>query len=133
MEPYRHHVFVCTQQKPEGVPSCPSNGAQAVLDALGPAIMTAGIDDDVQVTTCGCMGLCEEGPVLIVYPEGVWYRKVKTEDVPEIVKSHLAGGKIVTRLQWDEAAAMKAMSVEHRNQYRAMMKAKAEAEKTAAR
>ncbi len=131
MEPYRHHVFVCLQQKPEGVPSCPSNGAQAVLDALGPAIMKAGIDDDVQVTTCGCMGLCEEGPVLIVYPEGVWYRKVSTNDVAEIVKSHLVQGKVVARLQWDEAAAMKAMSIEHRNQYRAMLKAKAEAAKQA--
>ncbi len=129
MEPYRYHVFVCTQQKPEGAPSCPANNSQQVLDALGPAIQAAGVDDDVQVTTCGCMGLCEEGPVLIVYPDGVWYRRVKTEDVAEIVNSHLVRGKAVARLQWTEAAAMKAMSIEHRNQYRAMLKAKAEAAK----
>jgi predicted metal-binding protein len=76
MEPFRFHVFVCTQQKPEGVPSCPAHGSFAVLERLDREIQARGLGIDVQITTCGCMGLCDEGPVIVVYPEGVWYRRV---------------------------------------------------------
>ena len=63
MEPFRFHLFVCTQQKQEGISSCPSSGSLAVLDALDHEIQARGLGDDVQLTTCGCMGLCDEGPV----------------------------------------------------------------------
>jgi NADH:ubiquinone oxidoreductase subunit E len=76
MEPFRFHLFVCTQQKPEGVPSCPSGGSLAVLGALDHEIQARGLNRDVQLTTCGCMGLCDEGPVMVVYPTGTWYRRV---------------------------------------------------------
>jgi (2Fe-2S) ferredoxin/ubiquinone/menaquinone biosynthesis C-methylase UbiE len=127
MEPFRHHVFVCTQEKPEGVTSCPSNGSWQVLRALESQVIAQGLDNDVQLSTCGCLGLCDEGPILIVYPEGVWYRKVREGDVPEIVSSHLRDGKIVDRLAWTDAAAMKAMSAEHRDHFRAMLKARDQA------
>jgi (2Fe-2S) ferredoxin len=52
----------------------------------------------VQVTTSGCLGPCFDGPTVVVYPEGVWYAGVKVEDVPEIVQSHMVGGKPVERL-----------------------------------
>ncbi len=118
MEPFRFHLFACTQQKPEGVPSCSSSGSLAVLDALNREIRAHGLDDDVQLTTCGCMGLCEERPVLVVYPEGAWYRRVQPSDASEIVASHLRDGKRVERLAWSDAAAMKAMSVDHREKFR---------------
>ncbi len=121
MEPFRFHLFVCTQQKPEGVPSCPTSGAFAVVAAIERELRAQGLDDEVQVTTSGCMGLCDEGPILVVYPEGVWYRKLQPTDAAEIVKSHLAGGKPVQRLVWQDAAAMKAMSIEHRDKFRAVM------------
>ena len=92
MEPFRHHVFVCTQQKPEGVTCCPASGSMSVLGALHGELGKQGLSDDVQVTTCGCLGLCDDGPIMIVYPEGVWYRKLTPADVPEIVASHLCGG-----------------------------------------
>lgn len=123
MEPFRIHLFVCTQQKPEDIPCCPANGARAVVDALDREIRGRGLDNEVQVTTCGCMGLCEEGPVMVVYPAGVWYRRVRAADVPEIVEAHLQQGKAVDRLVWDNAAAMRAMSVEHREKFRAAMAA----------
>jgi len=128
MEPFRHHVFVCTQQKPEDVPSCPHSGSENVLKALENTVMNEGIDDDVQISTCGCLGLCDEAPIMIVYPEGVWYRKLTQGDVGEIVRKHLRGGKPVSRLVWKQPKAMKAMAVEHRNRYRAMIKAKQEEE-----
>ena len=124
MEPFRFHLFVCTQQKPEGVPSCPASGSFAVLGALDREIQARGLDNDVQLTTCGCMGLCDEGPVMVVYPEGVWYRRVKASDVSEIVGNHLRDGKPVERLAWNDAAAMKAMAAEHREKFRSAMAAR---------
>ncbi len=124
MEPFRFHLYVCTQEKPAGVPSCPAAGAAALLSALENEVIPQGLDDDVQITTSGCMGLCEEGPTLVVYPEGVWYRKVQPADVREIVAAHLKGGQPVERLVWRDADAMKAMSAEHRAKYRAMVAAR---------
>ncbi|MGA3160064.1 MAG: methyltransferase [Terracidiphilus sp.] len=127
MEPYRIHLFVCTQQKPEGVPSCPASGSLAVLAALDREIQARGLGGDVQLTTCGCMGLCEEGPVMVVYPEGIWYQRVQASDIPEIVDRHLCDGKPVDRLIWRDASAMKAMSVEHGEKFRAAMAAREKA------
>ena len=127
MEPFQYHVLVCTQEKPEGVKSCSAACSGDVLAALHRDLDKAGIADKVQVTTCGCLGLCDEGPVMIVYPDGIWYRQVNAPDVPEIVSSHLQAGKPVSRLVWNDAPAMKAMITEHGNQYRAMLKAKDQA------
>jgi (2Fe-2S) ferredoxin/predicted O-methyltransferase YrrM len=124
MEPFRFHLFVCTQQKPEGVPSCPASGSFAVLGELDRQIQARGLDDHVQLTTCGCMGLCDEGPVMVAYPAGVWYRRVQAADVSGIVSTHLGGGKPVERLTWIDAPAMKAMAVEHRDKFRAAMAAR---------
>jgi (2Fe-2S) ferredoxin/predicted O-methyltransferase YrrM len=124
MEPFRFHIFVCTQQKPEGVASCPASGSMEVLGELDREIEVRGLRNDVQVTTCGCLGLCDEGPMMVVYPEGVWYRRVQPSDVPEIVSKHLADGRPVDRLVWKDAAAMKAMSIEHGEKFRAAMAAR---------
>ena len=132
MEPFRFHLFVCTQQKPEGVPSCSASGSFAVLGALDREIQARSpnhrnLNNDVQLTTCGCMGLCDEGPVIVVYPAGVWYRRVQPSDVSEIVSAHLRDGKPVDRLLWNDAAAMKAMAVEHGEKYREAMAAREKA------
>ena len=127
MEPFRHHIFVCTQEKPEGVTSCPHSGSLGILHALERELGSQGLDNEVQVTTCGCLGLCDDGPIMITYPEGVWYHKVKEEDVPEIVGSHLRSGKVVARLAWNDSQAMRAEATEHRDHYRAMVKARDEA------
>ncbi len=124
MEPFRFHMFVCTQQKPEGVTSCPASGSFAVLEALDRQIQGSELKGNVQLTTCGCMGLCDEGPIMVVYPAGVWYRRVKPSDVPEIVAAHLHGDKTVNRLLWNDAPAMKAMAIEHEEKYRAAVAAR---------
>lgn len=127
MEPFRFHLFVCTQQKPEGVPSCPASGSLAVLEGLDREMKKCGLSPDVQLTTCGCMGLCDEGPVMVVYPEGVWYRHVQSSDVSEIVDAHLLHHKPVNRLVWNDAPAMRAMSIEHGEKFRAAMAAREKA------
>jgi (2Fe-2S) ferredoxin/SAM-dependent methyltransferase len=127
MEPFRYHVFVCMQDKPEGVASCCRSGSLEVLRRMEHELARQGLDDEVQVTTCGCLGLCDDGPIMITYPDGTWYHKLRGEDVPEIVSSHFASGSPVMRLTWHDADAMKKQATEHRERYRAMVKARDEA------
>lgn len=127
MEPFRYHVFVCNQQKPEGVPCCSASGAGQLLGRLYGELGRAGLDREVQVSSCGCLGLCDGGPVMVSYPDGVWYSKIQPDDVPELVRSHFQQGQPVTRLQRTDAARMKAEILEHHDRYLAMLKAKDQA------
>ncbi len=124
MEPFRYHAFVCTQEKPEGVPCCSAAGSFRVLEALHRELGAQGLADEVQVSSCGCLGLCDSGPVMIVYPEATWYAKLTPADVPEIVSSHFKAGKKVARLERSDTDAMKAEILDHRNKYLAMLKGK---------
>jgi (2Fe-2S) ferredoxin len=92
MEPFRLHVYVCDQAKPEGVPGCAARGSGKTLEALRREIASQGLADEVQVTTCGSLGLCERGPNMVVYPEGVWYSGVTSDQMKEIVQSHFVEG-----------------------------------------
>jgi len=77
MEIFKYHVFICTQTKPEKTPACAASGADQTLAALREEVAKAGLEKEVLITTAGCMGLCEKGPNLVVYPEGAWYSGVK--------------------------------------------------------
>ncbi|MFQ5770995.1 MAG: ferredoxin [bacterium] len=57
--------------------------------------------NDIKITGCSCLGSCENGPVMVVYPEGTWYGGIRPEDVPEIVESHIVGGQPITRLLYN--------------------------------
>lgn len=98
---YRHHVFICTNQRDEGRPCCMDSGAQAAQEHAKRRIKELGLSGQgkVRINKSGCLDRCEEGPVLVVYPEGTWYTYVDTEDIDEIIDSHLVGGKIVERLK----------------------------------
>jgi (2Fe-2S) ferredoxin/predicted O-methyltransferase YrrM len=98
-----------------------------VLDKLDHEIQARGAGRDVQLTTCGCMGLCDEGPIMVVYPAGVWYRRVQVSDISEIVGQHLIDGKPVDRLVWKDDSAMKAMAIEHGEKFRDAMAAREKA------
>jgi (2Fe-2S) ferredoxin/2-polyprenyl-3-methyl-5-hydroxy-6-metoxy-1,4-benzoquinol methylase len=107
MEPFKYHVYICNQQKPEGVPGCAAHGSEKVIDRLRKEIMKNGLGDTVQVTTCGSLGLCERGPNMVVYPEGIWYSGVTVEDVSEIVNQHFKSGKVVERLVNTDVSAVR--------------------------
>ncbi len=124
MEPFRYHVFVCTQEKAEGVPCCSAAGSGRVLNALHSELGAKGLSDEIQVSSCGCLGICDSGPVMIVYPEGTWYTRLTPDDVPGIVTSHFQAGRKVARLERNDYEAMKAEILDHRNKYLAMLKAK---------
>jgi (2Fe-2S) ferredoxin/predicted O-methyltransferase YrrM len=124
MEPFRWHVFVCDQQKPEGVPCCSARGSGEVLEVLRREIGARGLADEVQVTTCGSLGLCEHGPNMIVYPGGTWYSGLTPQDVGEIVVSHFQDGIAVERLVRADAAGMLAEIKINRDRMLAARKAR---------
>jgi len=130
MEPFRYHVYVCTQEKPDGAPCCAARGSVAVLEALRAELARAGLDGEVQVTTCGSLGLCERGPNVVVYPDGVWYSGVQVGDVAEIVREHLGHGRVVARHANGDAAALKVEIAENRRKAIAAMQARAAAAKS---
>ena len=94
----RLEVLVCSGT------ACLSSGSEAVKRALLEAISAHGIADEVRIVETGCMGPCELGPVMLVYPEGTFYVKVKPEDVEEIVVEHFLKGRPVRRLLWAQGA-----------------------------
>ncbi len=124
MEPFRYHVYACDQQKPEGAPCCSARGSARTIDALRLELAQRGLADEVQVTACGSLGLCERGPNLVVYPEGIWYSGVTAEDVPEIVRSHFQEGKPVERLVQRDPGALKGEIGSNRDRYLAALRAR---------
>lgn len=128
MEPFRYHVYLCIQEKPDNAPCCAARGSQAVLEALRAELGKAGLGDEVQVTTSGSLGLCERGPSMVVYPEGVWYSGVQAADVPELVREHFVKGQPVTRLVNADPIALRAEILENKRKAMAAMKARAAAQ-----
>ncbi|CBL17695.1 NADH-quinone oxidoreductase subunit NuoF [Ruminococcus champanellensis] len=93
---FRSHVLIC------GGTGCTSSGSLKIYDKLQEEINKNGLSKEVQVVKTGCFGLCANGPIMIVYPEGTFYSMVNVEDIPEIVSEHLLKGRIVTRLVYQE-------------------------------
>ena len=93
---YRSQVLIC------GGTGCTSSNSRVIADKLAEELKLKGIDEEVKIVMTGCFGLCERGPIMIVYPEGSFYSMVNEEDIPEIVSEHLANGKVVTRLLYQE-------------------------------
>jgi (2Fe-2S) ferredoxin len=106
MSKFLRHFFVCVTERPAtGKPSCAARGSARLYEALHAGLgRHPDLWDRINVTTCGCLGPCHDGPNLVVYPEGVWYAGVTVEDIPEIVESHMVRGVPVERLryQWPE-------------------------------
>lgn len=96
---YRYHAFCCFQQRPPGHPkgSCGTAGAPALWERLSAAIQGRQLSR-VAMTATGCLGFCNAGPLMVVYPEGVWYQPRNNDDIDEIVQSHFVEGRPVARL-----------------------------------
>jgi (2Fe-2S) ferredoxin len=102
MSYYRYHLFFCTNRREDGNTCCGRHGAQSLRDYAkqrSKELGIAGREGRVRINTAGCLNRCEEGPVIVVYPEGVWYTCVDEEDVDEIIEQHLLQGRIVERLR----------------------------------
>ncbi|MGE5652955.1 MAG: NADH-quinone oxidoreductase subunit NuoF [Bacillota bacterium] len=92
MEVYRAHVLVCAGA------GCVSSGCHEVKQAMVDALYANGLENEIKLVETGCIGTCDLGPVIVVYPEGVFYRKVRPQDAREIVEQHLLKGRVVERL-----------------------------------
>ena len=93
---FRSHIMVC------GGTGCTSSGSKKIIEAFNREIAAAGLNEEVKVIQTGCFGLCALGPIVVVYPEGIFYSMVEEKDVKEIVEEHLVKGRPVTRLIYDE-------------------------------
>ena len=101
MSYFKHHVFFCTNQRPNGETCCANHGSNDLRGYAKDQVKAARLagEGKVRINSAGCLDRCDEGPVMVVYPEGVWYTYVDKEDIDEIVESHLKNGKIVERLK----------------------------------
>lgn len=101
MSYFKHHVFFCCNQREPGATCCNARNATAMRDHAKNRISALGLKGKgkVRVNNAGCLDRCDEGPVLVVYPEGVWYTYIDESDIDEIVDQHLVLGKVVERLK----------------------------------
>ena len=90
MGQYEKHVFVCTSGN-----TCPGQGSDAVYAALKKGAKDAGLKGRVRVNHAGCMNQCGHGPMVVVYPEDVWYHGVDVHGAERILREHLIGGRVV--------------------------------------
>ena len=95
MGQYKHHVFICTSGK-----TCPTQASKEVHAAIRAAVLDAGIKGIVRVNHSGCLGQCGHGPMVVVYPDDVWYHGVKPEDAQRLVSEHLQGGRPLEDLRY---------------------------------
>jgi (2Fe-2S) ferredoxin len=95
------HVFVCTQSRPPGHPrgSCTEKGAGDVMGEFGQQFEQKGLWGKYLLTSTGCIGACDAGPVVLVYPEGIMYGNVTPADVTAIIDEHLLGNTPIERLK----------------------------------
>lgn len=99
---YDKHVFFCTNQREDGGDCCNNHGAQKARDYVKNKVKELGISNrqnSIRINTAGCMDRCDKGPVIVVYPEGIWYTYAGERDLDEIITEHLQHGRIVERLK----------------------------------
>jgi len=100
MSYYKHHVFVCTNKRQNGEPCCQDYDSQHARDYLKKRAKEMAIHGrgNCRINSAGCLDRCEQGPVMVIYPEEIWYTWVDQDDLDEILDSHLLNGQPVERL-----------------------------------
>lgn len=102
----KYHILVCTNTRPPGHPkgSCGEKGAQNVAMKFSEELEKRGLFGQVILSGSTCIGMCSFGPIVLVYPDAVWYREVTANDVTEIMNEHIMNGKPVERLMIPDSA-----------------------------
>lgn len=98
---YKHHVFVCTNQKAAGKKCCASEGGESFADYLKKKLCALNMHGPgkIRVSQSGCLGRCKLGPCMVIYPEGIWYTYHSFEDIDEIISQHFVARNVVKRLE----------------------------------
>jgi (2Fe-2S) ferredoxin len=98
---FEHHVFFCLNRRDSTErQSCAACGSEQLQEYAKRRVKSLGLAGAgrVRINKAGCLDRCEEGPVLVIYPEGTWYTYIDESDIDEIIDSHLVQGKVVERL-----------------------------------
>ena len=101
MSYFKHHVFFCCNQRQPGDTCCNNNKASDLQAYAKDRVGALGLKGkgQVRINKAGCLDRCDEGPVLVVYPDNIWYTYVDNEDIDEIIQEHLINGRPVERLR----------------------------------
>ena len=101
MSYYQYHVFFCINHREGNAVCCNNVGAQEMRDYAKKRIKDLKLSGKsrIRINNAGCLDRCDEGPVIVIYPEEVWYTYVDKDDVDEIIDEHLVNGRIVERLR----------------------------------
>lgn len=101
MSYFKHHVFFCCNQRAPGESCCNDLGASEAQTYAKDRIRQLGLkgQGQIRINKAGCLDRCDEGPVLVVYPDAVWYHYIDKEDIEEIIQEHLIHGRVVERLK----------------------------------
>ncbi len=101
MSYYRRHVFFCVNRRDPPEACCANRGSPELAAYAKQRIKELGLSGkgEIRINKSGCLDRCEEGPVLVVYPDAVWYTYVDRADIDEIIDRHVIGGEIVERLR----------------------------------
>lgn len=97
---YIRHIFICTNRRRDDDPkgSCAQKGSEEIRELLKKELHARGLKTEVRANRSGCLDVCEHGPNVVIYPEGVWYHGVTKEDISEIIEKHVIGGEVIERL-----------------------------------
>lgn len=99
---YDKHVFFCINQRANGEACCGNHNSQKARDYVKAKVKSLGIsklENNIRINNAGCLDRCDQGPVIVVYPEGTWYTYVDESDLDEIIEEHLQNGRVVERLR----------------------------------
>ena len=101
MSYYKHHVFFCVNQRDDGRECCNQHDAEGIRDYAKARIKKLNLNGEskVRINLAGCLDRCSEGPVMVVYPDNVWYTYIDKNDIDEIISEHIQHGRVVERLK----------------------------------
>lgn len=100
MARYKRHILICENERPEDHPrgSCARCGSAEITARFKEELRRRKLNLQFRSNKSGCLDACEFGPVVVVYPDAVWYGGVSADDVEEIIERHIVGGEPVERL-----------------------------------
>jgi (2Fe-2S) ferredoxin len=101
MSYYQRHVFFCCNQRDGSRESCNPKGASELRDYAKSRVKELGMagEGKVRINQAGCLDRCEQGPIMVIYPEAIWYTYVDRADIDEILDEHVVHGRVVERLK----------------------------------
>lgn len=105
MAAFTHHIFLCENTREPGHKRgcCDPRGQAELRSAFKAELKRAGLVASTRANKAGCLDQCEHGPTLVIYPQNIWYGRVKVQDVPRIVQETIVGGRILEDLLIDDA------------------------------